>query len=102
MEIHWTDMEAVEPQQRDNAELRIQRLAEQRDDLIDLRIVGRQSNHHRHGSSEVRITCRAKGADLVAAREGDDLGAALHDALDAFESELYRLRDKRRSQRKRG
>ena len=102
MEIHWTDMEAIEPQQRESAESRIQRLAEHQDDLVDLRIVGRQTNHHRHGSSEVRITCRVKGADLIAAREGGDLGAALHDALAAFEHELHRLRDKRRSKRKRG
>jgi len=46
----------------------------------------------------VRITCQARGRELVAARTREDLGLALNEALDVFDREVQRLREKRRDQ----
>jgi CspA family cold shock protein len=99
MQIHWTDMDEVEAEQRAAATERLEKLDEGATDLIDLRISGRHSQHHRHGAREVRIICQARGREIIAARERDDLGLALHDALDAFEREVRKLRERRRDQR---
>jgi cold shock CspA family protein/ribosome-associated translation inhibitor RaiA len=96
MEIHWFGLGGLEVAERAEIETRLERLAEGHDDLIDLRITGRKTRHHRHGSQEVRITCQARGREIVAARTRPDLGLALHEALDVFEREVHRLREKRR------
>ena len=98
MEIHWVGMGQVEEAVRTAIEKRVASLAEGHEDLIDLRITGRTSAHHRHGGQEVKITCQARGAEIVAARERPDLGLALDEVVDAFEREVHRLRDKRRDQ----
>lgn len=96
--MHWVGLTELDEAERERAETRFARLAEGHSDLIDLRIVGRETKHHQQGGQEVRITCQARGRELVAARTSTDLGLALHDALDAFESEVHRLREKRRDQ----
>jgi cold shock CspA family protein/ribosome-associated translation inhibitor RaiA len=96
MEIHWVGLTDLEDAVRGAAEARLGRLTEGHSDLIDLRITGRQTGHHRHGDQEVRITCQARGRELVAARTRPDLGLALDEVLDAFEREVHRLREKRR------
>lgn len=95
MEIHWRNMDEIEAAQRDAVERRLQALSDGHTDLIDLRIIAKPNNHHRHGAQEVHITCQARGAELVATRTGEDLGQALHEALDAFVHEVRRLRDRR-------
>jgi len=92
-------MDGVEESERDAAERKIRALADGHSDLIDLRIAAKPSNHHRHGGQEVHITCQARGKEIVATRTGADLGQALHDALDAFVSEVRRLRDRRSDHR---
>ena len=99
MEIHWTHMEGADPEERALANKRLAQLAEGHEDLIDVRIVGRPSQHHRHGGQEVRIVGMARGRELVAARERESLGLALHEALDAFEREVTKLRERRRDKR---
>jgi cold shock CspA family protein/ribosome-associated translation inhibitor RaiA len=99
MEIHWYNADDFDARQRRAAEERIAKLAEGHDDLIDLRITGRSSGHHRFGDREVRITCDARGTEIVASRIRDELGKALHDALDAFEREVRDLRERRRELR---
>jgi CspA family cold shock protein len=99
MEIHWTHTDEVDAGQRALAEQRIRSLAEAHTDLIDVRITGRHSQHHRHGAREIRITCLARGRELVVTRERDELGLALNEALDVFEREVHRLREKQRDRR---
>jgi cold shock CspA family protein/ribosome-associated translation inhibitor RaiA len=95
VEIHWSHLEELSPEKRTGIEARLRALAEGHSDLIDLRIVGKPTGHHRHGGQEIRITCQARGKELVVARTADDLGLALNQALDVFEREVKRLRDRR-------
>lgn len=99
MEIHWRNMDEIEAAQRDAVERRLLALAEGHTDLIDLRIAAKPNNHHRHGGQEVHIACQARGKELVATRTGEDLGQALHEAVDAFVNEVRRLRDRRADHR---
>ena len=94
MESHWVNAEAIEAEQRAAIEQRLAELAEGHRDLIDVRITARPNGHHRHGNQEVRITCQARGKELVAARTCPDLGLALHEAFDAFVREVRKFRDR--------
>src|SRR3990172_12211197 len=96
MEIHWRNLATLGDEERSAIEGRLRSLEEGHNDLIDVRITGRESGHHRHGEKEVRIVCQARGKELVAARSRADLGLALHEALDAFDREVHRLRGSRR------
>ena len=96
VEIHWVGLQDIEETARARVEQRLERLAEGHRDLIDLRITGRQSDHHRHGDREVRITCQARGREIVAARTRPDMDVALGEAVDVFEREVHRLRERRR------
>lgn len=96
MQIHWVGGDAFPEAEREAVEARIRELTEGYTDVIDVRITARTNGHHRHGGNEVRITCEARGKELVAARSRADLGLALHEALDAFEREVHRLRTRRR------
>ncbi len=97
MQIHWCHTDWLNDEERAEIEERIASLAaEGNGDLLDVRIVGRPTQHHRSGGQEVRITCDARGREIVVAREGDQLGQALHDALDAFKLQVRNLRKRRR------
>jgi len=96
VEIHWVGMGDLEEAERADVEGRLGLLAVGYSDLIDLRITGHKTGHHRHGDQEVRITCQARGREIVAARTRPDLGLALNEAVDAFEGAVYRMREKRR------
>ena len=87
MELHWVHPEVFREADRASAEERIEALGHDRADLIDVRITARGTGHHRHGGQEVRITCQARGREIVAARTRADAGLALNEALDAFERE---------------
>ena len=99
MEIHWHHPEGFREEDRRAAEDRLRELARDRTDLIDVRISGRPTAHHRHGGQEVRITCEARGREIVATRTRPDAGRALNEALDAFEREVWRMRHRRTQQR---
>ena len=99
MEIHWLHPDRFRDAERDLAEARLRELASGHTDLIDVRVAARPTAHHRHGGQEVRITCQARGREIVAARTRDDAGLALNEALDAFEREVRRLRDRRQQLR---
>ncbi len=99
MEIHWSHVEEISEEERLAIEARLAALAEGHTDMIDLRIVGRESGHHRHGGREIRLTCQVRGKEIVAVRSADDLGLALDQAVDAFEREVRKLRDIRNSHR---
>jgi cold shock CspA family protein/ribosome-associated translation inhibitor RaiA len=99
MEIHWRHMDELGAEAREAAEARLRELAGDHGDLIDVRISGRTTGHHRHGGQEVRIVCQARGRELVAARAREDLALSFQEALDAFEREVHRMRHKRQQQR---
>jgi ribosome-associated translation inhibitor RaiA len=91
------NLDGLEERERQGAEIRFRKLDASHNDLIDLRIMGKK-NGHRSGE-EVRIACQARGREIVAARSADQVGRALHDAIDAFEREVWRLRERRRDRR---
>lgn len=99
MELHWHHPEAFREADRAIAEKRVTALADGCTDLIDVRITARGTGHHRRGGHEVRITCEARGKEIVAARTRPDAGLALNEALDAFEREVWRLRHRRTQER---
>ena len=99
MEIHWHHTQWLAEDGREEIEARIRELAEQgSNDLIDVRISG-NSSRHSHGEQEVRITCEARGKEIVAARTSDSLDQALHDAVENFIQQVREMRKKRRGRR---
>jgi cold shock CspA family protein/ribosome-associated translation inhibitor RaiA len=88
-------MQEIHSDERAAIEDRLQDLGNGQTDLIDVRIVAKQSGHHRHGGKEVRIAGLARGKELAAALTRPDLSLALHEAVDAFVRELRRFRDRR-------
>ncbi len=96
MEIHWHGLGDLSIEERADAEARLELLGVGYSDLIDVRIAGRTTGHHRHGDQEIRITCQARGREIVATRTRPDLGLALNEAVDAFEREVLQWREKRR------
>lgn len=99
MEIHWVHAGELAEGEREEAEDRLRGLAEGHDDLIDVRLIARTSGHHKHGDKEIRITCEARGKEIVAARQRPELGLALNEVLDAFEREVRRMRERRSDRR---
>ncbi len=81
---------------RDRAEARLERLADGHNDLLDLRIAGQTTRHHRHGGQRIRITCHARTHKIVAARTRPDWGLALNEVLAIFERAVHQMRAKRR------
>ena len=95
MEIHWSGLDTIGAFEKERIEERIRSLDDGHADLIDVRIAARATNHHRRGGQEVHITCEARGQQIVASRERAELGLSLNEALDAFEREVRRMREKR-------
>jgi len=99
MQIQWDGMNEIGDRERGEVESRLRRIAAWHDDLLFVRIAGRESRHHRHGGREVHVTGRTKGREIAACRAGTELARALHDALDAFARELRKLRARRAERR---
>ena len=99
MEIHWSHVEEISEDERHAIEARLSALAAGHTDMIDLRIVGRGTGHHRHGGKEIRVACQVRGREIVAVRSADDLALALDQAIDAFEREVRKLREIRSTHR---
>jgi ribosomal subunit interface protein len=99
MEIHWAHFAELGPMQRSAAEHRITRLAQERDDLIDVRIVAQPTSHHRRGGQQVRLRCLVPGRQIVASSESTDLQLALEDVLDGLERQIHKHRARRREAR---
>jgi ribosome-associated translation inhibitor RaiA len=93
------NLEGLEAKDRQGADDRFRKLGASHNDLIDLRITGKKNGHRARASEEVRIVCQARGREIVAARSADQVGRALHDAIEAFEREVWRLRERRRDRR---
>lgn len=99
MEVHWTHFDDLPERERTIADRRLAKLANGHDDLLRVRLVARGTRHHRHGGNEVRVTCSARGQELVAVSEREELGLALDEALGDLERQVHRLREKRRDRR---
>jgi ribosome-associated translation inhibitor RaiA/cold shock CspA family protein len=100
MEIHWRNPTELREEARESAEAQLRRISAHHRDLIDLVIdVERRSAHHLQGPRRVVIRCQARGADLVAQGEADDIGLALREALRTLRREVKRLRERRRDAR---
>jgi len=99
MQIHWAGLTDLHPDIRVAIEARLERLGSRHGDLIDVRIAADRTGHHRRGGRVVRISCFARGRQLVAVRERAELGLALNEALDDFERELHELHRRRREKR---
>ena len=95
MEVHWLHPNAYSEAERLVAEARIRDIAADQTDLIDVRITTRSTQHHRLGEQEVHIICEARGKQIVASRTRAEAGLALNEALDVFEREVLRMRDRR-------
>jgi CspA family cold shock protein len=99
MNIQWRNLNDLRDAERRAIEKRLEALAAEHADLIDVQIVAHPTAHHRHGGQEVRVSGHARGKDLVAARTREDVGLALNEALDAFEREVRKLRERREDSR---
>ncbi|MFT5442117.1 MAG: ribosome-associated translation inhibitor RaiA [Myxococcota bacterium] len=100
MQIHWHQAKWVGDVHKEQIEERIHELADQgHNDLIDVRISGNPSRHKGHTEHEVKITCEARGQEIVARRTGPKLDRALHDALESFKQQVRHMRSRRNEHR---
>ncbi len=94
MEIHWRNPSTLPLEVQQATEVRLESLAEGHTDLIDIWIDIQKSAHHRHGNDRVAIRCMARRTELVADERDAEVEPALRKALDAFEREVRRYREK--------
>jgi ribosome-associated translation inhibitor RaiA len=99
MQIHWAQFPDAMTEQRSAAEQRLQRLAQEDRHLGVVRIVARPLRHHRQGGQAVKLTGHVRGREIVVCEEGQGLGRALADAVESFERQIHRLRERRRAAR---
>ena len=99
MEIHWRNLEGISEKEKGKIEGRLRALGEAHKDLIDIRISMKRTGHHRHGGQEVVIVCQARRKEIVASRTRPDAALALNEAVDVFERQIVKLREKRRDRR---
>ena len=99
MQVHWRHPNELSDEIRQEAEARLARLANGHTDLIDTWIDVARDGHHRKGHGRVAIRCQARGAELVAHGEREDAELALHEALEVFEREVKRMRERRKDRR---
>ena len=99
MQVHWRHPNELSDEIREDAESRLQRLANGHTDLIDTWIDGALDGHHRTGNGRVAIRCQARGTEIVAHGNREDADLALHEALEVFEREVKRMRERRKDRR---
>jgi cold shock protein len=76
---------------------RLEKLNARHGDIIHARVVLVKSNHHQHGSDEVRlILSMTRRKVLQAAKVGKTIEDAINSAFDALQHELSHYRGKRR------
>jgi len=100
LQIHWHDMKWVGEEERDEIEGRLFDLADQgHNDLLDVRISGNPSRHKGHTDHEVKITCDARGQEIVATVSAPKIEQALHDSLEKFKQQVRHMRSRRKERR---
>lgn len=95
MEIHWHDARPIPEEERAEVVARLEELAAEHTDLIDVWVDVKENPHHRHGGDEVSIRCQARGREIVSRRRADEVGLALREALSAFERDVREWRERR-------
>lgn len=97
MEVHFAHVPWLSADEREEIQEKLRALAaEGQHDLIDVRILGNPSRHKGHTDHEIRITCEARGKEIVAVQKSHSLNQALHDALESLRQQVRRMRKKRR------
>jgi ribosome-associated translation inhibitor RaiA len=96
-QIHWSRLAGLRDTARSRVDARLQRLAAGHRDLLDIHIADRDMPRAGH---EIRITCNARGHAITVRQEHARVGVALHGALEDFEREVHRLRDRRQVRRR--
>jgi ribosome-associated translation inhibitor RaiA/cold shock CspA family protein len=99
VQVHWRHPNELSEEIRQEAEARLQRLANGHSDLIDTWIDVALDGHHRKGHGRVAIRCQARGTEIVAHGNREDAELALHEALVVFEREVKRMRERRKDRR---
>jgi Ribosome-associated protein Y (PSrp-1) len=99
VQVHWRHPNELSEEIRQDAESRLQRLADGHTDLIDTWIDVALDGHHRKGNGRVAIRCQARGTEIVAHGNREDPDLALHEALEVFEREVKRMRERRKDRR---
>jgi ribosome-associated translation inhibitor RaiA len=99
VQVHWRHPNELSEEIRQDAEARLRRLANRHTDLIDTWIDIALDGHHRKGNGRVAIRCQARGTELVAHGEREDAELALLQALEVFEREVKRMRERRKDRR---
>jgi ribosomal subunit interface protein len=87
---------AMQPAWQDLIDRRIARLGAHYPRLIRVHVTLKHGRHHAQGTEQVDIVASFPGATLRAAKEKEDMTAALHAALDALEDELAKHHEERR------
>jgi cold shock CspA family protein len=99
MQIHWRHPHAIPEEEREGAERRIEELARDHSNLIDLWIDVAENNHHKPGNESVTIRCQARGKEFICHGRADDPTLALRRALDSFARDVRKVRDRRTDRR---
>lgn len=102
MEIHWRNPNALSLEVQRATEARLESLAAGHTDLIDVWLDIQKDAHHRQGNDRVAIRCMARRTEILAEGADADVEPALRKALDAFEREVRRYRDKSGTRQVRG
>jgi ribosome-associated translation inhibitor RaiA len=95
--IHWSRMTGLRESARHHIESRLLHLAAGHFDLSDIRIAVHDAPQAGH---QVKITCSTRGHAITVAQEHTRMGSALRSAVEGFEREVHRLRDRRRDERR--
>jgi ribosomal subunit interface protein len=86
----------MQPAWRAIIDERLARLAERYPELIRVHVTLRHGRHHLHGMEEVDIVAKFPGITLRAAKQEEEMQAAVHAALDALERQLTHHHEERR------
>jgi cold shock CspA family protein/ribosome-associated translation inhibitor RaiA len=101
MEIHWRNPNELSLPVQQATEARLESLAEGHTDLIDIWIDIQKDAHHKQGNDRVALRCMARRSELLADGRDDDVESALRKALDSFEREVRRYREKNETRNQR-
>ena len=88
MEIHWSHFDQLDDVDREVVERKLQELAREYPDLIDVQIVVSSPPSSHAVTREVRLTSLARGRQIVAAHEGEDVLLSLKYLVEAIDREL--------------
>jgi ribosome-associated translation inhibitor RaiA len=99
MQIHWRNADPISAEARRATDARIERLAQGHRDLVDVWVDVAQDQSPLRGAEQVAIRCQARGTQLVAHGYAAEPEMALRDALQTFEREVKRMRERRESRR---